>query len=50
MLPPRYEGIPEVVSACMDAHLQRDFNRAPTLEDILGVDTWARAFVREWKP
>jgi len=46
----RYEGIPKVVSACMDAHLKDAFTKTPTLEDILAVDEWARAFVREWKP
>ena len=46
----RYEGIPKVVSACMDAHHKDAYTKTPTLDDILAVDEWARAFVREWKP
>ena len=46
----RYESIPKVVSACMDAHLKGDFTKTPKLEDIIAVDEWARDFVRKWEP
>ena len=43
----RYEGIPKVVSAAMDAHMGKDFTQTPDLETILGVDAWARAYVKD---
>mmetsp|Transcript_72584 Transcript_72584/g.146088 ORF Transcript_72584/g.146088 Transcript_72584/m.146088 type:complete len:484 (-) Transcript_72584:270-1721(-) len=41
-----YEGIPQVVEQCMEAH-KKDFTSTPGLEDILQVDSWARTFVKE---
>lgn len=42
-----YEGIPQVVEACMEQHSKSDFKQHPNLDDILSVDAWARRYVKE---
>eukprot|EP00614_Pseudopedinella_elastica_P006514 CAMPEP_0172584942 /NCGR_PEP_ID=MMETSP1068-20121228/4466_1 /TAXON_ID=35684 /ORGANISM="Pseudopedinella elastica, Strain CCMP716" /LENGTH=451 /DNA_ID=CAMNT_0013379259 /DNA_START=163 /DNA_END=1518 /DNA_ORIENTATION=+ len=42
-----FEGIPQVVEACMEAHMSKDFSSSPDLDAILGVDRWAREYVKE---
>lgn len=39
-----YLDIMNVVEACCEAHKQ-DFRKAPSLEDIVAADAWARVWV-----
>ena len=38
-------GIPKVIEKTMDAH-RADFTAAPSLDDIVAVDAWAREQVK----
>jgi 1-deoxy-D-xylulose-5-phosphate reductoisomerase len=39
-----YLDIMKVVEACCEAH-KEDFSKAPSLEDIVAADAWARVWV-----